>query len=109
MFDRNIKEIINELQEKDLLPDTGKIIGGPRNQFDKKGEIKQGYLFSVMNKEPIGKGGFASVYPVTLYRQGETGFAKKSTDHKKFVTKKFNLNKLKIKYTNLNIENLIEK
>lgn len=28
MFDRNIKEIINELQEKDLLPDTGKIIGG---------------------------------------------------------------------------------
>ncbi|HHT7621079.1 TPA: Dot/Icm T4SS effector LegK3, partial [Legionella pneumophila] len=109
MFDRNIKEIINELQEKDLLPGTGKIIGGPRNQFDKKGEIKQGYLFSVINKEPIGKGGFASVYPVTLYRQGETGFAKKSTDHKKFVTKKFNLNKLKIKYTNLNIENLIEK
>ncbi|HAU2201632.1 TPA: protein kinase, partial [Legionella pneumophila] len=54
MFDRNIKEIINELQEKDLLPDTGKIIGGPRNQFDKKGEIKQGYLFSVINKEPIG-------------------------------------------------------
>ncbi|HEL9669442.1 TPA: protein kinase, partial [Legionella pneumophila] len=57
MFDRNIKEIINELQEKDLLPDTGKIIGGPRNQFDKKGEVKKGYLFSVIDKEPIGKGG----------------------------------------------------
>ncbi|WP_115702919.1 protein kinase domain-containing protein [Legionella sainthelensi] len=109
MLDNNLKEIINELQEQDVLPHTGTIIGGPRNQVDKKGRAKQGHLFSVIDKKPIGEGGFASVYPVTLYRQDETGIAKKSTPHKKFVTKEFNLNKLKNKYHDLNIENLIEK
>lgn len=36
MLDSNMKEIINELQEQNLLPATGTIIGGPRNQIDKK-------------------------------------------------------------------------
>ncbi|ARM32916.1 protein kinase [Legionella longbeachae] len=109
MLDSNMKEIINELQEQNLLPATGTIIGGPRNQIDKKGRLKQGHLFSAIDKEPIGKGGFASVYPVTLYRQDETGIANKSTYDKKFVTKEFDLNKLKNKFSGLNIENLIEK
>ncbi|KTC81900.1 protein kinase domain-containing protein [Legionella cincinnatiensis] len=109
MLDSNIKEIINELQEQEILPHTGRIIGGSRNQFDKKGQAKQGHLFSVIENKPIGKGGFASVYPITLYRQDETGIVKKSTHHKDFVTKEFNLEKLKRNYSELNIENLIEK
>ncbi|KTD55577.1 putative protein kinase [Legionella santicrucis] len=109
MLDSNINEIINELQGQDVLPQTGTIIGGPRNQFDKKGQKKQGHLFSVIDEKPIGKGGFASVYPVTLYRQDETGIAKKSINNKSFVTKEFNLNKLKKKYSDINVENLIEK
>ncbi|KTD06555.1 Ser/Thr protein kinase [Legionella gratiana] len=109
MLDGNINEIINELQEQNLLPHAGKIIGGSRNQFDKEGQEKQGYLFSVIEEKLIGKGGFASVYPTTLYRQDETGVAKKSNRHKRFVTKEFNLEELKKNYSDLNIENLIEK
>lgn len=46
MLDNNLKEIINELQEQDVLPHTGTIIGGPRNQVDKKEGQNKDIFFS---------------------------------------------------------------
>jgi serine/threonine protein kinase len=109
MADSNVKELINELQEQNVLPHAGKIIGGSRNQFDKEGRVKQGHLFSIVEKKPIGEGGFSSVYPATLYRRDETGVTKKSNPKKRFVTKEFNLEELKKTFDGVSIENLIEK